>query len=523
MEESVDGDGCVNIFPVLAQQLPDAQGKPRPFHGCRVAPTLTYKYQTKGHWYYSERKGPPYLVTRLKKELSDRAIVDGFVADDLMLKAQYEPKSEIIAAYIRSFRDPARDDGAVVTMFDYFDVPTLRRFLDAPPHAKQNNGILQRFVDSKGECNTMLRVTWTPRHAEVVRRMSKRPLGKGFVKNLNALYRRVATFEGPESLSRESTMTGHFPRDVAIEATEAIVAHLQQAGRSPQTIARIQLHFKVDKLDRVWLLWCSSLRLFHETPTLAVQVSPLVEIALQLAVPLEQRGSRYLGELAATPGGQEGDELEYEEAELEWEREREADADQERQDLELTTMLAAGMSGRHFPASPHMGSHRDVTWSGHDISQLHSPMAAGMAMKQNASHRATVAMRLSPETSEEALERPLLQPVEDFRVGSIYRRQSRPGVGRAGRKQEAARRRSRELRSRSGSRDGARSSTGSSIVPSPAGAAVRQSRSFEGRAEARGVFRHTDHFRERSEMEDRLRLPPAFAQVFAGGRRKLFV
>ena len=24
MEESVDGDGCVNIFPVLAQQLPEA-------------------------------------------------------------------------------------------------------------------------------------------------------------------------------------------------------------------------------------------------------------------------------------------------------------------------------------------------------------------------------------------------------------------------------------------------------------------------------------------------------------------
>jgi hypothetical protein len=495
MEDPLDGDGVVNIFPVLAQSALGDDGRRRPFTGCCMAPTVTYIYQTKAHWYFSDPRDLT-LSTRLKKDLSNRAIIAGFEADDLMLRQQYTPKSDIIAVYIRSFRDPERKDGSVVTMFDYMDVPTLRAFLYAPPHSKQNNGILQRWVDSKGDANTVLRVTWTPRHCEVVRRKSRRPLEKGFVKKLAQLYRRVATFDGPESLSMEDPMSGEFPRSAVVKAAEAIVDHLQKAGRTPSKVARIQLYFKLDKLDRVWLMWCGSLRLFQELPNLVVEVAPLVEISLRLGVPLDERGNYYLGNLVTTPGGAEGQEIDDEVEYLAFKREQEQVANTRETDLELTPMTAAGMSGRHFPVSNVCSGWAER----HDISQLTSPLP--MATSVNSLHRGSQkAMTLSPESSEEMRVRPLLQPVQDFQIGSIYRRQLRDGIsGRSGGSVHGRRRREQQSRSRS---RGALSVSSEGRLTSGAGRASGEENSF----------RHTDAFRELSRT-GRLQLPPQFAQVY---------
>ncbi len=504
MEDPLDGDGVVNIFPVLAQSAPGDDGRRRPFSGCCMAPTVTYIYQTKAHWYFSDPRDLT-LSTRLKKDLSNRLIIAGFEADDLMLRQQYTPKSDIIAVYIRSFRDPERKDGGVVTMFDYMDVPTLRAFLYAPPHSKQNNGILQRWVDSKGEANTVLRVTWTPRHCEVVRRKSRRPLEKGFVKKLAQLYRRVATFDGPESLSVEDPMSGEFPRSAVVTATEAIVDHLQRAGRTPSKVARIQLYFKLDKLDRVWLMWCGSLRLVQELPNLVVEVAPLVEISLRLGVPLDERGDYYLGNLVTTPGGAEGEEIDGEVEYLAFKREQEQVANNRETDLELTPMTAAGMSGRHFPVSNVCSGWAER----HDISQLTSPLP--MATSVNLLHRGSQkAMTLSPESSEEMRLRPLLQPVQDFQIGSIYRRQTRDGIpGRSGGSRHGRRRREQQGRSTSRGTLSASSEGGLSSGTWAGRGDMSRTRSLG----EENSFRHTDAFRELSRT-GRLQLPPQFAQVY---------
>lgn len=115
-------------------------------------------------------------------------------------------------------------------------------------------------------------------------------------------------------------------------------------------------------------------------------------------------------------------------------------------------------------------------------------------------------MTLSLETSEEMRDRPLLQPVQDFQIGSIYRRQLRDGVsglpggsvtGRQQRKQHSR----RQLRL---------SSAGALSNGSAAG---RDSmNSMRSLYEQEG-FRHTDAFREISRT-GRLQLPPAFAEVY---------
>ena len=121
MENPLDADGVNNIFPVLAQSAVGEDGRRKPFNACRVAPTVTYIYQTKAHWYFSDPRDLA-LSTRLKKDLSNRAIIAGFEADDLMLRQHYTPKSDIIAVYIRSFRDPERNDRMYTAMMSDFGV-----------------------------------------------------------------------------------------------------------------------------------------------------------------------------------------------------------------------------------------------------------------------------------------------------------------------------------------------------------------------------------------------------------------
>jgi hypothetical protein len=115
-------------------------------------------------------------------------------------------------------------------------------------------------------------------------------------------------------------------------------------------------------------------------------------------------------------------------------------------------------------------------------------------------------MTLSLETSEEMRDRPLLQPVQDFQIGSIYRRQLRDGVsglggGSATGRQQRKQHSHRQLRL---------SSAGALSNGSAAGRDGMNS--MRSLYEQEG-FRHMDAFRELSRMV-RLQLPPTFAEVY---------
>ena len=342
MEQPKDEDGVVAcLLPVLAQRVARHGRKPSPFCDCLIPPTISFAYQIKAFWYYIKRDDPGKfeLRTQLKSELGNEKIIAGFEADDMMLGGSYAPQSDILAVYIRSAREQDAETGVerVVTMFDYMNKQELGTFLYAPPKSRRNNGILQRFVESAGEWNSVIRCTWSPRHVEVVRRRSLRPLAPefsiGLRKKLQGYHHRTATFEGPDVLSCDMPLSGDFPRRVILEKTEAIVFHLQSAVRVPAEVAQIQLFFKVDRLDRVWLMYRSTLRLFKVAADLTVLVTPVPLQVLLLRVPFGERDGVFLGTRAAPPGGQEGLEISVEEDILANEAKEEKESDQSHHEL----------------------------------------------------------------------------------------------------------------------------------------------------------------------------------------------
>eukprot|EP01052_Picozoa_sp_SAG31_P056843 SAG31_NODE_16501_length_707_cov_0.593750_2_plen_102_part_01 len=102
---------------------------------------------------------------------------------------------------------------------------------------------------------------------------------------MNSYHRRLATFEGPAVLSVDMPLKGNFPRRAILDKTELIVRHIQLAAKDHPAVAQIQLYFKIDSKDRVWMLFCSTLRLFRSNPSLVLSVDPVPEYQLRLGVP----------------------------------------------------------------------------------------------------------------------------------------------------------------------------------------------------------------------------------------------
>ncbi|ORC91065.1 uncharacterized protein TM35_000074890 [Trypanosoma theileri] len=144
---------------------------------------------------------------------------------------------------------------SLLTYMEYFTAETLREFLFG--HTRKPDGILQKFVIPKGETttrrNAQLQVMWSPLMTVVYKRTSKHKLDDAQV----PIHVRSATFDGDCNLS-ELTLVADESKGRLERICREVVDHVYFTDR--KLITRMVLNFKVDDANRVWLLWCSSLR-----------------------------------------------------------------------------------------------------------------------------------------------------------------------------------------------------------------------------------------------------------------------
>ncbi|KAH9579740.1 hypothetical protein LSM04_000582 [Trypanosoma melophagium] len=142
-----------------------------------------------------------------------------------------------------------------LTYMEYFTAETLREFLFG--HTRKPDGILQKFVIPKGETttrrNAQLQVMWSPLMTVVYKRTNKHNLGDSQA----PVHVRSATFDGDCNLS-ELSLVADESKGRLERICREVVDHVYFTDR--KLITRMVLNFKVDDANRVWLLWCSSLR-----------------------------------------------------------------------------------------------------------------------------------------------------------------------------------------------------------------------------------------------------------------------
>lgn len=258
----LEGDGLIeNLFYFLWCK-DDFGAGPRIY----IPHTVLYKFAQPSAWYFTSVKSGK-IKKKAKVNLNNVQIEHEFT--------KKRSASDIVAYYIY-FANASRSGNAsgdsghgAATTIEYFDADALRDFLYK--REKTQNGMLQKFVLPKGTSNATVRAIWSPKICLLERRVN--------VRNVHdkrySIYERGVTFDGADVHSRPEPVRGAMlPGEVQL-LCEQIVDHVTQVSYHKYRIARMVLHLKCDADDKLWLLWCSSLRLLNVNATEAAPMRPL--------------------------------------------------------------------------------------------------------------------------------------------------------------------------------------------------------------------------------------------------------
>lgn len=205
--------------------------------------TVVYKYRQPAYWYYSS--SDQQMKMRKKGEMTNQKIYDSF-------RKRKNPTCEVVAYYISTREN---DEGKEMTSIEYFDETGLHDFLFN--RQKEHNGIIQKFIDPKGKSNAIIRAIWSPKLCLLEQRVNLKPVNDGRYD----MYERCVTYEGAEHQSMNAPVRGIYLPSRLQTICDSIVDHVMRTSSQHYRISRMVLNFKLDHNNKLWLLWCSSMRL----------------------------------------------------------------------------------------------------------------------------------------------------------------------------------------------------------------------------------------------------------------------
>jgi len=235
-----EGDGVVDsIYHYLHTKNTQLETCPNVV----IPNTVVYKYRQPAYWYYSS--SDQQMKMRKKGEMTNQKIYDSF-------RKRKNPTCEVVAYYI-STRD--NEEGREMTSMEYFDEAGLHDFLFN--RQKEHNGIIQKFIDPKGKSNAIIRAIWSPKLCLLEQRVNLKPVNDGRYD----MYERCVTYEGAEHQSMNAPVRGIYLPSRLQTICDSIVDHVMRTSSQHYRISRMVLNFKLDHNNKLWLLWCSSMRL----------------------------------------------------------------------------------------------------------------------------------------------------------------------------------------------------------------------------------------------------------------------
>ena len=228
--------------------------------------TVVYKFGQPIHWYFTSGLDGK-LRRKNKQNLVNVRIEEAF--------NKRNSGCDLVAYYISESH--LQNQASSETTIEYFDRRGLHEFLY--DRWKENNGLLQHFIEPRGLHNAIIRAIWSPKVCLLERRVNSKQLHD----QRYGLYERAVTYEGPEHFSMAAPLRGTTLPSQIQRLCENLVAHITEVSFQKNRIARMVANFKVDSKDRIWFLWSSSIRLVGNnnpnTPSrLPLDIGPAVQL-----------------------------------------------------------------------------------------------------------------------------------------------------------------------------------------------------------------------------------------------------
>eukprot|EP01051_Picozoa_sp_SAG22_P022840 SAG22_NODE_5638_length_979_cov_0.928409_1_plen_203_part_01 len=157
-----------------------------------IPDTIVYKYRQPAYWYFMSVDGT--IKMKAQKNIINAKIFEAFS------KQRPDAVTDIVAYYISPVEGP--EGNTDKTTIEFFDVPGLHKFLFH--RAKTDTGIIQKYVESKGEHNMVIRSIWTPNLCLMERRLNKNKVTDLRI----GMYERAVTYEGATHWSDSMPING---------------------------------------------------------------------------------------------------------------------------------------------------------------------------------------------------------------------------------------------------------------------------------------------------------------------------
>ncbi|CAD8141628.1 unnamed protein product [Paramecium pentaurelia] len=213
---------------------------PKTGHSCDgifVADSVIYRWAQPYFRYFTIQDGQ---VIRKTKE---RVFID-------QVESSFKQENTVAQLITSQMQNKQQE----IITFEYLDYESFKIFLHQ--REKDLNLVLQKFIYPKNDQNSMIRVTWSPQFCLVMRKTN--------INKMNDMKKtqveRVATFDGPEYLIQGDSINSPLLSADLEQLCVNIVKHILEVSGGNIQIIRMVLYFKVDYENRIWLLFCTNIK-----------------------------------------------------------------------------------------------------------------------------------------------------------------------------------------------------------------------------------------------------------------------
>ncbi|KRX00119.1 hypothetical protein PPERSA_07226 [Pseudocohnilembus persalinus] len=227
--------------------------------GIFIPDTIIYRWGKPFFWYFTTRDG------QILRKTKERIFVENFEEIFNLNNAS----SDLIGMSLTSSEVQEKDGQQREKIeFEYYDKSNFKDYIF---QREKTFGILQKFIEPKGHKNQIIKATWSPQFCLLSRKTNLNDLRNAKI----PLNNRVATFEGSEYLTESDSITSPILSSDIEQLCINIVKHIQDVSGGNILISRMVLFFKLDDKNRIWLQYCTNIKVRekyvtydHEEPIL---------------------------------------------------------------------------------------------------------------------------------------------------------------------------------------------------------------------------------------------------------------
>ncbi|EGR34456.1 hypothetical protein IMG5_010830 [Ichthyophthirius multifiliis] len=227
-----------NLFNYLQNEETHTSSKiKQPF--VNIPDTIYYKFGQPVIWYFTDSNGQ--VKKKMKNNLTVEAIQECFL--------NKTPECNIVAFFISINHVKTQD-----YKFEFFNQKSFCNFIMFKSYDKE--GYLQRFIQSKGIYNTIIKAIWSPQICFFEKYVNKLPINDISLD----IYQRVINIETFQNQCETINLKGKFLSEKLDQLTSKISQHIEKVSPYGNKIKQMELIYKMDQKNKIYLILCQNIK-----------------------------------------------------------------------------------------------------------------------------------------------------------------------------------------------------------------------------------------------------------------------